>query len=87
MKINRAKDAIKELYKTNSVTALMSERGVGKTSVYKISSDENYQEYFQKLKTTYGTYLKGRVVVRVTCYATFSSIVDFNQDDNKIFVY
>ncbi len=40
MKINRAKDAIKELYKTNSVTALISERGVGKTSVYKQCTKE-----------------------------------------------
>lgn len=35
MKINQAKECIKELYlNTNSVTALISERGIGKTSAY-----------------------------------------------------
>lgn len=40
MKIKQAKEAIKELYKTNSVTALISERGVGKTSIYKQCTEE-----------------------------------------------
>lgn len=35
MKISEAKEAILELYKTESVTALISPRGVGKTSVYR----------------------------------------------------
>lgn len=52
-----------------------------------IDLDENYKQYFQKLKSKYGADLKGRVVIRVTCYATFSSIVDFNKADDKIFVY
>ncbi len=41
MRISEAKDCIKELYlNTNSVTALISERGIGKTSAYKQCSDE-----------------------------------------------
>ncbi|MDF2942165.1 MAG: hypothetical protein K0S01_1023 [Herbinix sp.] len=41
MKISEAKDCIKELYlNTRSVTALISERGVGKTSAYKQCTDE-----------------------------------------------
>ncbi len=41
MKISEAKDCIKELYlQTGSVTALISERGVGKTSAYKQCAEE-----------------------------------------------
>ncbi|HWT74453.1 MAG TPA: hypothetical protein VN258_07005 [Mobilitalea sp.] len=41
MKISEAKDCIKELYlNTKSVTALISERGIGKTSAYKQCADE-----------------------------------------------
>ncbi|MGL1890670.1 MAG: AAA family ATPase [Spirochaetaceae bacterium] len=40
MRLNKAKDVIKELYKTHSVTALISERGVGKTSIYKQCTEE-----------------------------------------------
>ena len=40
MKLSYAKTAIKEIYKTNSVTALVSERGVGKTSIYKQCAKE-----------------------------------------------
>lgn len=40
MKISDAKEVIKELYKTESVTALISERGVGKTSVFKQCAKE-----------------------------------------------
>lgn len=41
MKISEAKDCIKELYlNTGSVTALISERGIGKTSAYKQCADE-----------------------------------------------
>jgi hypothetical protein len=41
MKISEAKDCIKELYlNTGNVTALISERGVGKTSAYKQCADE-----------------------------------------------
>ncbi len=41
MKISEAKECIKELYlNTGSVTALISERGVGKTSAYKQCADE-----------------------------------------------
>lgn len=41
MKISEAKDCIKEIYlNTKSVTALISERGIGKTSAYKQCADE-----------------------------------------------
>ena len=41
MKISEAKECIKELYlNTGSVTALISERGIGKTSAYKQCADE-----------------------------------------------
>ncbi len=41
MNINEAKECIKELYlNTNCVTALISERGIGKTSAYQQCSDE-----------------------------------------------
>lgn len=41
MKISEAKDCIKEVYLyTKSVTALISERGIGKTSAYKQCADE-----------------------------------------------
>lgn len=41
MKISEAKDCIKELYlNTKCVTALISERGIGKTSAYKQCADE-----------------------------------------------
>ncbi len=41
MKINEAKDCIKELYlHTNSVTALISERGIGKSSAYLQCAEE-----------------------------------------------
>jgi hypothetical protein len=41
MRISQAKEVIKELYlKTNIVTALVSERGVGKTSAYQQSAEE-----------------------------------------------
>jgi hypothetical protein len=41
MKINEAKECIKELYlNTCNVTALISERGIGKTSAYKQCSEE-----------------------------------------------
>ncbi|QEN05841.1 hypothetical protein EW093_14405 [Thiospirochaeta perfilievii] len=40
MRISQAKVAIKQLYKTKSVTALISERGVGKTSAYKQCAKE-----------------------------------------------
>lgn len=41
MKIKEAKDCIKELYlNTGCVTALISERGIGKTSAYKQCADE-----------------------------------------------
>lgn len=41
MKISEAKECIKELYlNTRSVTALISERGIGKTSAYKQCTDE-----------------------------------------------
>lgn len=41
MRISEAKECIKELYlNTSSVTALISERGVGKTSAYKQCADE-----------------------------------------------
>lgn len=40
MKLTDAKHIIKEIYKTDSVTALISERGVGKTSIYKQSTEE-----------------------------------------------
>jgi hypothetical protein len=41
MKISEAKDCIKELYlNTRSVTALISERGIGKTSAYKQCADD-----------------------------------------------
>lgn len=41
MKIKEAKDCIKELYlNTGSVTALISERGIGKTSAYKQCAEE-----------------------------------------------
>lgn len=41
MKINEAKECIKELYlNTKCVTALISERGIGKTSAYKQCADE-----------------------------------------------
>jgi hypothetical protein len=41
MKINEAKECIKELYlNTQCVTALISERGIGKTSAYKQCTDE-----------------------------------------------
>jgi MoxR-like ATPase len=41
MKINEAKECIKELYlNTQCVTALISERGIGKTSAYKQCADE-----------------------------------------------
>lgn len=41
MRINEAKQCIKELYlNTESVSALVSERGVGKTSAYKQCADE-----------------------------------------------
>lgn len=41
MRISEAKEAIKELYKnTNSVTALISERGIGKTSAYRQCCNE-----------------------------------------------
>ncbi len=41
MKINEAKECIKELYlNTRNVTALISERGIGKTSAYKQCAEE-----------------------------------------------
>ncbi len=41
MKISEAKESIKELYlNSQSVTALVSERGIGKTSAYKQCADE-----------------------------------------------
>ncbi|MBN2616967.1 MAG: hypothetical protein JXR64_01505 [Spirochaetales bacterium] len=40
MKITEAKLIIKEIYKTESVTALISERGVGKTSAFKQCAQE-----------------------------------------------
>ena len=41
MKISEAKQCIKELYlHTNSVSALISERGVGKTSAYQQCANE-----------------------------------------------
>ena len=41
MKISEAKDCIKEVYlNTKSVTALISERGIGKTSAYQQCADE-----------------------------------------------
>lgn len=40
MKLSNAKQIIKEIYKTESVTALISERGVGKTSIYKQCTKE-----------------------------------------------
>lgn len=40
MKLSNAKQIIKEIYKTESVTALISERGVGKTSIYKQCTEE-----------------------------------------------
>jgi MoxR-like ATPases len=41
MKINEAKECIKELYlNTNCVTALISERGIGKTSAYQQCANE-----------------------------------------------
>jgi len=41
MKINEAKDCIRELYlNTKSVTALISERGIGKTSAYRQCANE-----------------------------------------------
>ena len=41
MRISEAKECIKELYlNTNTVTALISERGIGKTSAYQQCSDE-----------------------------------------------
>ncbi len=40
MKISEAKEVIKELYKTKYVTALVSERGVGKTSAYRQCAEE-----------------------------------------------
>lgn len=41
MRISQAKECIKELYlNTNSVTALISERGIGKTSAYQQCADE-----------------------------------------------
>lgn len=41
MKINEAKECIKELYlNTQCVTALISERGIGKTSAYRQCADE-----------------------------------------------
>jgi hypothetical protein len=41
VKINQAKECIKELYlNTNSVTALISERGIGKTSAYQQCAQE-----------------------------------------------
>jgi MoxR-like ATPase len=41
MRISEAKQCIKELYlNTSGVSALISERGVGKTSAYKQSADE-----------------------------------------------
>lgn len=46
MKVSEAKEVIKELYKkTNTVTALISERGVGKTSAYQQSAEELGIEY------------------------------------------
>ena len=46
MRINEAKDCIKELYaNTSVVTALISERGVGKTSAYKQCAEELDIEY------------------------------------------
>jgi hypothetical protein len=46
MRLLEAKDCIKELYlKTGTVTALISERGVGKTSAYKQCADELGIEY------------------------------------------
>lgn len=40
VKLSDAKEVIKELYKTDSVTALISERGVGKTSVFRQCASE-----------------------------------------------
>lgn len=46
MRISEAKDCIKELYQnTATVTALISERGVGKTSAYQQCADELGIEY------------------------------------------
>lgn len=47
-----------------------------------IDLDHNYREYFSSVKMRFGEKLKGRIVIRVSGYTTFLSIVDFNSRNN-----
>ncbi|QEN05843.1 hypothetical protein EW093_14415 [Thiospirochaeta perfilievii] len=50
-----------------------------------IDLDKNYKEYFTRLKEKYKKKMQGRLIVRVSCYATFFSNVDFNRDEKAFF--
>ncbi len=48
---------------------------------------EEYQEIFKELKLKYKEHIMGRVVVRVTCFATFLSVLDLTKESDRVLVY
>ena len=48
---------------------------------------EEYQEIFKDLKSKYREKIRGKIVVRVTCYGTFLSVLDLNKEIDRVLVY
>ena len=49
--------------------------------------EHSYKDFFKNLKNKYKHKLKGRLIVRVSCNATFLSNIDFNKYESDIYIY